>query len=90
MRVVLEEEWTKARQGTEEVCCWGAQDKLCLDILQMSQFRGVLHFLWCFQFRSFLGLVGEISQGPKVMWFWGKNETEVKLGGSAGYGFLLL
>lgn len=31
LRVVLEEEWTKARQGTEEGCCWDAQDKLCLD-----------------------------------------------------------
>lgn len=80
LRVVLEEEWTKARQGTEEVCCWGAQDKLCLDSLQMSQFLG---------FGSFIGLVWKISQGHKVSCGLGvKNMTWVRLEGRAGHEFL--
>lgn len=77
LRVVLEEEWTKARQGTEEGCCWDAQDKLSLDSVQMSdeEIRIFFHFLWFVQFGSFLGRVVEISRGPKVMSLLGKNVT---------------
>lgn len=48
MRVVLEEEWTKARQGTEEGCCWDARDKVWLDGERAnstgSQFLWFIHF----------------------------------------------
>lgn len=75
LRVVLEGEWTKARQGTEEGCCWDAQDKLSLDSVQMSDWEFLTLFGGLLSLGHFWDEWGKYQKVCESCGFWGKYVT---------------
>lgn len=70
MRVVLEGEWTKARQDTEEICCWDTQGRL--DSVQMSNSAFLVFVRVLGHFRN---KWGKYQRSEKVVWFGGNSVT---------------